>query len=92
MLLLGTNRKGNSVKMKWNGNEIVFADKPNVGIAGIAPGVPDEIGQQIADRWNAVDDISRGLCSNSRNHAATICGQIVDRMHNAANQASNEVR
>ena len=40
-------------RMLWNGNELIFEDEPNVGVAGIAPDQSDELGQQIADRWNA---------------------------------------
>jgi hypothetical protein len=36
------------MKMHWNGNELVFEGALSVGVAGVAPGMPDEIGQQIA--------------------------------------------
>ena len=38
--------------MIWNGNELVFSDSPSLGIAGIAPGVSDDLGREIAERWN----------------------------------------
>lgn len=40
-------------KMTWNGNELVFDNSPNVGIAGIVRCMPDELGEEIARRWNA---------------------------------------
>ena len=39
-------------EMQWNGNEIVFADNPRVGVAGIAPGMPDALAVEIVRRWN----------------------------------------
>ena len=39
-------------KMIWNNNELVFEDKPGSGVAGIAPDMPDELGEEIAKRWN----------------------------------------
>ena len=47
--------KENFGKLIWNGNELVFANSPNVGVAGIAPGMPDELGEEIARRCTAVD-------------------------------------
>lgn len=70
-----------SGELVWNGNELVFADAPNVGVAGIAPGLPDTLGQQIADRWNAVEAVARGLCSNNRNHAETHCKEVIARLN-----------
>ena len=44
----------NTRTMYWNGNEIVFNDESSVGIAGLAPGQPDELAEEIVRRWNAV--------------------------------------
>jgi hypothetical protein len=41
-----------SSNMEYNGNELVFVDKPNVGVAGIAQDQPDRLGHEIAKRWN----------------------------------------
>jgi len=38
--------------MKFNGNEIVFTDTPNCGIAGIANDQPEELAEEIVNRWN----------------------------------------
>lgn len=40
-------------RMVWNGNELVFDDKPLCGVAGIAPGQPDSLGEEIALAYNA---------------------------------------
>lgn len=39
-------------KMIWNGSELVFEAYPEHGIAGLAPKIPDELGEEIAKRWN----------------------------------------
>ena len=39
-------------EMVWNGNEIVFTDEPNVGVASIGNNVPDEVAEEIVSRWN----------------------------------------
>lgn len=39
-------------KLLWNGNEIVYEDNPNSGIAGIAPDQPDALAQLIVDSAN----------------------------------------
>jgi len=44
------------VKLVWNGNEIVFADEPNKGVAGIAPGSGDSLGELLVYRYNAYHD------------------------------------
>jgi hypothetical protein len=38
--------------MRFNGNEIVFCDEPNKGVAGIAPDQPDELAEEMVSRWN----------------------------------------
>lgn len=40
-------------RLIWNGNELVFEAYPNHGVAGISPDMPDELGEEIAKRWNA---------------------------------------
>ena len=56
-----SNEPGPSFKAEgdlyWNGNEIVFKDKLNCGVAGLAPGSPDTLGQKLVDRWNCVERI-----------------------------------
>jgi len=39
-------------KLIWNGNELVFESYPNIGVAGIAPNMPDRFGEEIAKRFN----------------------------------------
>lgn len=39
-------------QITWNGNELVFAKEPTIGVAGIASNMPDELGKEIAERWN----------------------------------------
>ena len=43
-------------KMLWNGNEIVFEDSPNTGVAGISHDMPDELAEELVRRWNLVGD------------------------------------
>lgn len=43
-------------KLVWNGNEIVFEDEPNVGVAGIGNNVPEEVAEEIVRRWNVIQD------------------------------------
>jgi hypothetical protein len=43
---------GMKQKMIWNENELVFEDDINKGVAGIAPTEDDELGMEIAKRWN----------------------------------------
>jgi len=43
--------------MVWNGNELVFANQPLVGVAGIGTSQPDDIGARLAATWNACDGI-----------------------------------
>lgn len=38
--------------IRFNGNEIVFCDDPQRGIAGIAQDQPDELAEEIVERWN----------------------------------------
>lgn len=38
--------------IRFNGNEIVFCDEPNKGIAGIAQDQPDDLADEIVERWN----------------------------------------
>lgn len=52
--------------LSWNGNELVFDDAPNVGIAGIAPGMPDTLGEEIARRWNMVNRLPWCSCKACR--------------------------
>ncbi len=42
-------------RMVWDGKELVFEGLPGVGIAGVAPNIPDEFGEELARRWNAHD-------------------------------------
>jgi hypothetical protein len=51
MKLINKINNNNKI-MKWNGNELVFIENPNIGIAGISDGMPDELGEEIAKRWN----------------------------------------
>jgi len=39
-------------KLIWNGNELVFEAYPNIGVAGIAPNMPDIFGEELANRFN----------------------------------------
>ena len=48
-------------EMFWNWNEIVFADDPNFAVAGIPDGVPDQLGEEIARRWNAHESGERTM-------------------------------
>ena len=38
--------------MIWNGNELVFESNKHCGVTGISPNMPDEMGEEIAKRWN----------------------------------------
>jgi len=48
-------------EMFWNGNELVFTSDPDTGVAGIAPGIPDQLGEEIVKRWNAYEDKERTM-------------------------------
>jgi hypothetical protein len=49
------NRPHQTGKMVWNGNEIVFENYPNIGIAGVPDGMPDEFAEELVRRWNLQD-------------------------------------
>lgn len=52
-------------KLLFNGNEIVFEDEPNSGVAGIASGLPDEFAKMLVQRWNDAEPCEG--CTNSPN-------------------------
>jgi len=39
-------------ELMWNSNELVFEAYPNIGVAGIAPHMPDKFGEQLAKAYN----------------------------------------
>jgi hypothetical protein len=60
----GLKRKDNIYKNKvlnWNGNELVFQDQPDVGVAGIAPGQDDSLGEEMAYRWTVYSELKKEL-------------------------------
>eukprot|EP00112_Aurelia_sp_Birch-Aquarium-sp1_P009011 Seg20091.1 transcript_id=Seg20091.1/GoldUCD/mRNA.D3Y31 product="hypothetical protein" protein_id=Seg20091.1/GoldUCD/D3Y31 len=40
----------------YNGNEIVRANKPNIGVAGIPDSEPDSFAHEICRRWNTHEE------------------------------------
>ena len=42
-------------ELVWNGNEIVFKDEPNIGVAGIGSNIPDHLAQVLVERFNQVE-------------------------------------
>jgi len=38
--------------MIWNGNEIVFSEDVNKGVAGISQDMPDDLAEEMVRRWN----------------------------------------
>jgi len=57
--------KDRKLIFNWNtlGNELVFADEPTIGVAGIAPQMHDDFGYILAERWNANADLQRQLAA-----------------------------
>jgi len=53
--------------MLWNGNEIVFSDNPQRGVAGIAQDQGDDLAREIIRRWNLVQEKSEeNVCNSCR--------------------------
>ena len=48
-------------KMLWNGNEIVFENFSNHGVAGISHDMPDSLAKTIMLRWNAFEEMKNAL-------------------------------
>lgn len=53
--------------MLFNGNEIVFLDNPQKGVAGIAPDQDDSLAHEIVKRWNmAQKKNEENVCTSCR--------------------------
>jgi hypothetical protein len=50
--------------MKFNGNELVFGDSPNIGVAGIAQDQPDKLAYDIALSYNLLNYVQNQYWEN----------------------------
>ena len=84
--------KENFGKLIWNGNELVFANSPNVGVAGIAPGMPDELGEEIARRCTAVDALKERVTELETELVELLHAPTVDALQERLKQAEEVIK